>query len=156
MSEAGKSDLSKRLGGLARQLLLALVNGTSILVIAAAILAIIATQKVSNLAQNVASTMTDAVLSRVVAGTPSEVFRSLQRVSDDVHTLLTTVKQVRVGGLAALDPEIARLNDRLGALNTNVEQLKEARSLLIDEAITKVSISLVAGLQNLRACPAAK
>jgi hypothetical protein len=65
MSEPLKSEFSARLQRLPGQLLLALVNGTAILVIAAAILTMIASSKVTHLAQNVASTMTDAVLSRV-------------------------------------------------------------------------------------------
>ena len=46
-------------------MLLALINATAILVIVAAILAIVALSKVTHLANDVASTMTDAVLSRI-------------------------------------------------------------------------------------------
>ena len=151
MPEASKNGFSTRLQRLAGQVLLSLVNATSILVIVAAILAIIASQKVTHLAQNVASTMTDAVLSRVV-GNPSEVVPNIQRVSDDVHTLLTALKQVESGGLPRLDPEIARLNERLSALDANIEQLKGARSRLIDEVIGKVLIALGARLQKLGVC----
>jgi hypothetical protein len=44
---------------------MALINGTAILVIVAAILALVATSKVTHLAENVSATMTDAVLSRI-------------------------------------------------------------------------------------------
>jgi hypothetical protein len=152
MSESWESGLSKRLRRLPGQLLLALVNGTAILVIAAAVLAIVASSKVTHLAQNVASTMTDAVLSRV-DGSPRQVIQSLQGFSDEVHTLVTALQQAKVDGLTRLDPEIARLNERLGALEANIKQLRDARSHLVDEAIARVASSLSEGLQNLRTCP---
>jgi hypothetical protein len=150
MSEPSESELFMRLRRLPGQLLLSLVNGTAILVIAAAILAIVASSKVTHLAQN-ASTMTDAVLSRV-DGDPRQAVRNIQRLSDDVHKLVITLKQAKVDGIAGLDPEIARLSERLSALDTNTGQLRDARSRLIDELIAKVGTSVSEGLQNFRAC----
>ena len=60
-------------------MLLALINGTAILVIVAAILALIASSKVSHLANDVASTMTDAVLSRIDVK-PRQVRTNLQNM----------------------------------------------------------------------------
>ena len=65
MPAPDSNELSLRLRRLPRQLLMALINGTAILVIAAAILALVATWKVTHLAENVSTTMTDAVLSRI-------------------------------------------------------------------------------------------
>ena len=66
MPEPDKRDeLRARLRRLPGQLLLALINGTALLVIVAAIIALVAISKVTNLANDVASTMTDAVLSRI-------------------------------------------------------------------------------------------
>ena len=65
MPEPDKRDeLRARLRRLPGQLLLALINGTALLVIVAAIIALVAISKVNNLANDVAST-TDAVLSRI-------------------------------------------------------------------------------------------
>jgi uncharacterized small protein (DUF1192 family) len=152
MSELARSDFSMRLRKLPGQLLLALVNGTAILVILAAILAIVATSKVTHLAQNVASTMTDAVLSRVDEN-PRQLLQSIQRVSDDVHTLTGALNRVKYEGAAGLSPEVAELNERLGALEANLERLREARSDLIDELVVKAGDALGETLQNLRACP---
>jgi hypothetical protein len=60
-----RDELRARLRRLPGQLLLALINGTALLVIVAAIIALVAISKVTNLANDVASTMTDAVLSRI-------------------------------------------------------------------------------------------
>lgn len=152
MSEPAKSDLSIRLRRLPGQLLLALVNGTAILVIVAAILAIVATSKVTHLAQNVASTMTDAVLSRVDEN-PRQLVQNLQRVSDDVHTLSVALTKAKSEGVAGLGPEVAQLNERLGMLEVNLERLREARSNLVDELVARAGNTLGEALQNLKPCP---
>lgn len=152
MSESERNEFSTRLRALPRQLLLALINGTAILVIAASILAIIASSKVTHLAQNVASTMTDAVFSRI-GENPKQVIQDLRSVSDEVHTLLAALEQRKADEPARLGPEIARLDERLSSLEGAIEKLRDARSRLIDEAIAKIGSSLSEGLQNFRACP---
>jgi hypothetical protein len=67
-------------------LLLSLINGTAILVIVAVILALVALSKVTHLADDVASTMTDAVLSRM-DGKPQQVLANLQNVAAEDHAL---------------------------------------------------------------------
>jgi hypothetical protein len=152
MSEAARSELSTRLRRLPGQLMLAVVNGTAILVIVAAILAMVASSKVTHLAQNVASTMTDAVLSRVNAS-PRQVIQNIQRVSDDVHTLTVALSRTKTDGVSGLGPEVARLNERLGSLKANLEELQGARSDLIDELVTKAGNALGEAFRDLRACP---
>jgi hypothetical protein len=152
MSDPANSDLSARLRKLPGQLLLALVNGTAVLVILAAILAIIATSKITHLAHNVASTMTDAVLSRV-GEDPRHVVRNIQRVSDDVHTLTVALKEAKSEGLPSLGLEVARLNERLDELKANLQRLRDARSNLIDELVAKVGNVANDALQNLGTCP---
>jgi hypothetical protein len=152
MSEAARSELSTRLRRLPAQLMLALVNGTAILVIVAAILAMIASSKVTHLAQNVASTMTDAVLSRVDAS-PRQVVQNIQRVSDDAHKLTVALSRAKTQGVSGFGPEVARLNERLGSLNASLEELRGSRSDLIDELVTKAGNALGEAFLNLRACP---
>jgi hypothetical protein len=152
MSEAARSELSTRLRRLPAQLMLALVNGTAFLVIVAAILAMIASSKVTHLAQNVASTMTDAVLSRVDAS-PRQVVQNIQRVSDDVHTLTVALSRAKTQGVSGFGPEVMRLNERLESLNANLEELRGARSDLIDEFVAKAGNALGEAFRNLRACP---
>lgn len=151
MSEPHKSELSMRLRRVPGQLLLALVNGTAILVIAAAILAIIASSKVTHLAHNVTSAMTDAVLSRV-DGDPRQVVQNIQSVSEDVRALVTALERAKVDGVAIPEPEIAGLSERLSALDANIEQLRDARSHLIEAVIAKVGSSVSEELQSFRAC----
>jgi len=152
MSDPANSDLSARLRKLPGQLLLALVNGTAVLVILAAILAIIATSKVTHLAHDVASTMTDAVLSRV-GEDPRHVVQNIQRVADDVHTLSVALEKAKSEGVPSLGPEVARLNERLDELQGNLKRLRGARSDLIDDLVAKVGNAAGDALQTLGTCP---
>ena len=104
MPEPHERKLSKHL----RRLTLALVNGTAIIVIVAAILAIIASSKVTHLAHSVASATTVAVLSRV-DGDPRQIVKNIQRVSDDVHSSVTALERAKVDGVAVPEPEIAKV-----------------------------------------------
>jgi hypothetical protein len=83
--------LSTRLRRLPGQLLLALINGTAILVIIAAILALAASSKIAHLADYIASTMTDAVLSRVDVE-PQQVLANVRSVAADVRTLVAALE----------------------------------------------------------------
>jgi hypothetical protein len=148
MPEQSTSDFSRRLWKLPRQLLLALINGTAVLVILAAILALVATSRVTHLAQTVASTMTDAVLSRV-GENPRQLAQNLQRVSNDVHALIVALADAKT---ERVTDEVAGLNERLGALEANLDQLRGARSQLIDEVVAKAGKAAGNALQNLRRC----
>jgi hypothetical protein len=95
--------------------------------------------------------MTDAVLTRVDVE-PRQVIANLQSITADVRALVAALKQTKADRVARLDPEIARLGERLGALDANIEQLRNARSLLINEAIARFGRSLGESLQNFTAC----
>jgi hypothetical protein len=152
MADPSESELSLRLRQLPRQLLLALINGTAILVIAAAILALIATSKVTHLAHTVAATMTDAVLSRV-GENPRQAVENIRRVSEDVHTLTVALRRAKAEGVSGLGPEVADLNERLVSLQANLDRLRSARSDLMDEFVAKVGTVVGEALQNFTACP---
>lgn len=153
MPASPTDDFSARLRKLPGQLLLALVNGTAILVIAASILALVATAKITHLAETVAATMTDAVLSRVDVK-PALVLAKLESVSAEVQALRTALEQKKEDSLASLDPAIEGLTEKLAALETSVVQLRDARSRLMDEATARLSVSLGDALQRFGACKA--
>ena len=58
--------ISPRLRRLPGQFLLALINATTILVIVAAVLALIAMGRITNFAENIVAKMTEAVLSKLI------------------------------------------------------------------------------------------
>ena len=142
-----KKELRARLRRLPLHLLLALINGTAILVIVAAILGLLAVSKVNHLADNVASTMTDAVLSRINLE-PQQVLATFKDVAADVDRLLGLLKQARSEGPSRLDPEVAKLSERLSALRASIKQLDDARSSLVDEAIARIERALAETLRK--------
>jgi hypothetical protein len=144
-------ELLLRLRRLPHQLVVALINGTAMLVIVAAILALVATSRVTHLAENVASTMTDAVLSRIDVE-PRQVLARIHSVGEDVHALKETLKQTKAEEKFRQDPEIEQLTERLGAMQASIERLGDARSMLVDEAIARVARAVAEGLENFRAC----
>lgn len=155
MPEPHKDDtaLSARLRRLPGQVLLALINGTAVLVIVASVLALIASAKINHLAHNVATTMTDAVLSRVDVK-PRRLRATLEGVSADVQALTAELKETKASAAASLEPAVERLNVRVAALETGVKRLGEARGELIDRAVAQVSVSLGETLQRFGACKA--
>lgn len=153
MSDPHTSDLSARLRQLPGQLLLALVNGTAILVIAAALLALAATAKVTHLAETVAATMTDAVLTRVDVK-PRRVLEKLDDLTAEIQSLRSELQEKKAHGHAPLDPAIDRLYERLAALETAIDQLRDGRTQLLDEATARLSLSLGQALQDFGTCKA--
>ena len=121
--------------------------------IVAAILALVALAKVTHLANDVASTMTDAVLSRIDVK-PQQIRANLQDVAAEVGALRGSLKQARAEGAARLDPEVAKLSDRLSTLQASIEQLRQAKSSLIDEALTRIGRAVAEKLQDLECKPA--
>ena len=71
-----------------------------------------------------------------------------ENVAADVHALAGSLKQARAEGPTRLDPEIAKLSERLNALQAGIEQLGKARSSLIDEAIGRIGRALAGSLQK--------
>ena len=120
--ESNEDEFRERLRRLPRQLLLALINGTAILVIVAAILVLVAFSKVTHLANDVAATMTDTVLSRINVK-QQQVLANLQSVAANVHALTASLKQAGSEGPARIDPEVAKLSERLSALQASIQQL---------------------------------
>ena len=144
-------ETSFRLRRLPGQLLLALLNGTAILVIAAALLALVATAKVTHLAENVAATMTDAVLSRVDVK-PGRVIAKIDNLTTEIRSLRDALQQEKVERRADLDPAVRQLKEKLARLEKAIENLSDARSRLVNETAAQLSLSLGEVLQDFGSC----
>ena len=77
VSNTAEDGLGPRLRRLPGQVLVALVNGTAVLIIAAAILTLMVFSRAERFAGNIAATMTDAVLARVDVD-PQQALANLQ------------------------------------------------------------------------------
>jgi len=134
-----------------RQLLLALINATAILVIVAAVLALVALSRLNNFAANVATTMTEAVLSRVDLPA-KDTLANLRNLTAEVRALGNTLREIRSGDHSITQVEIARLNETLAGLNVSVDRLADAKLTLTDEAAVRLGQSVTDMLLKLRRC----
>ncbi len=92
MAEPDGNGISARLWRLPRQLLLALINATAILVIVAAIVALVAIARINGFAENVVATMTEAVLSKVDLP-QKDVLANIRNLTAEVRTLGNTLRE---------------------------------------------------------------
>jgi hypothetical protein len=153
MPEPDRNGISMRLWRLPGQLLLALINATSILVIVGAILALVTIARINHFAEKVAATMTEAVLSKL--DLPSKrVLANLQDLTAEVRTLGGTLREIKAGENPSLQFEMARLKEALTVLKTSVDRLGSARSILTDEAIGQLGRRAADTLLKLRDCSA--
>jgi hypothetical protein len=94
MAEPDRNGISARLRRLPGQLLLALINATAILVIAAAILALVAIARINHFTGNLVATMTEAVLSKVDLPA-KDVLANLRNLTAEVPRLATPLGRSR-------------------------------------------------------------
>jgi hypothetical protein len=151
MAEPDGSGISARLWRLPKQLLLALINATAILVIIAAIVALVAIARINHFAKNIVATMTEAVLAKVDLP-QKDVLANIRNLTAEVRTLGNTLREIKTGEHPALQPELARLKEALTVLNVSVDRLGSARSILTDEAIGKLGRTVTDALTKLRDC----
>src|SRR5215212_3092015 len=150
MSEPMAPRFSARLRRLPGQLVLALINATAILVIAAAILALVAMARIDHLAGRVAATMTDAVLSKA-GGLPKDALAELPRLRAELQRFGDALRERKLGENAAVQAEAAQLREALAALRTSIDRLVSARSALTDDAIRQFGLGAADALVRLRA-----
>jgi hypothetical protein len=151
MTDRDHNGISARLWRLPRQLLLALINATAILVIVAAILALVAIARINHFAGNIVGTMTGAVLSKV--DLPSkDVLGNIRELTREVRELGNSLREIRTGENPVLQSEIVRLKDSLTTLSTSLDRLRSSRSILTDEVAARFGETITQTLTNLRDC----
>ena len=151
MSKPHRNEISARLRRLPVDFLLALINATMLLVIVAAILALVVMVRIDNFAGRMATTMTEAVLSKI--DLPSKnVLANLRNLTEEVRTLGNTLRDIKVGENPVIQIEIARLKEALTALNASVDRLTNTRTILTDEAIGQLGRAVTDTLTQMRGC----
>ena len=151
MAEPDGSGISARLLRLPGQLLLALINATALLVIVAAIVALVAMARINHFAENIAATMTEAVLSKVDLP-QKDTLANIRNLTTEVRALGNTLREIKAGEHPVLQSELAQLKEALTALNVSVDRLASARLILTDEAIGKLGRTVTDTLTKLRDC----
>jgi hypothetical protein len=151
MAEPARDGVLARLRKLPGQLLLALINATAVLVIAAAILALVALARIDHFAGNLAATMTETVLSKLDLP-PRDALANLRNLTAEVRALRGTLADIKATEQPLLRAEIARLRESLTALHDGVERLASARSALTDETIARLARTAADAVIRLRGC----
>jgi hypothetical protein len=151
MAEPDGNGISARLWRLPGQLLLALINATAILVIVAAIITLVSIARINHFVENVAATMTEAVLSKVDLP-ERDVLANIRNLTAEVRTLGNTLREIKTGERPALQSELAQLKEALTVLNVSIDRIGNARSILTDEAIGQLGRTITDGLMKLRDC----
>ena len=151
MSKPHRNEISARLRRLPVDFLLALINATTLLVIVAAILALVVMVRIDNFAGRMATTMTEAVLSKI--DLPSKnVLANLRNLTEEVRTLGNTLRDIKVGDNPVVQVEIARLKEALTALTVSIDRFANARTILTDEAIAQLGRAVTDTLTQMRGC----
>jgi hypothetical protein len=143
--------ISARLWRLPGQLLLALLNATAILVIAAAVLTLLALSHIDRFAERTVATMTDAVLSKLDLPR-KDVLADIRSLTAEIRRLGDTLRDIRSGDHPVLQAELAQLKERMAAVNASVDRLGSARAMLSDEAIGQLGRAVSDTMTKLRDC----
>jgi hypothetical protein len=151
MTELDYPRIFARLWRLPGQLLLALINGTAMLVIIGSILAIVAVVRIEHFVETIAATTTNAVLSKI--DLPSkDVLANIRELTGEVRALGNTLREIKAGADPVLESKIARLREPLAALSTSVDRLGSSRSTLTDEIVTRFGDTITQTLMKLKDC----
>jgi hypothetical protein len=95
--------------------------------------------------------MTEAVLAKI--DLPSKgVLANLRNLTQEVRTLGTTLRDIKVGENPVVQSEIARLKEALTALNASVDRLTDTRTILTDAAIGQMGRAVTDTLTAMRSC----
>jgi hypothetical protein len=151
LSEPDRNGISARLRRLPRDLLLALINATAILVILASILALVTLARIDPFAGNVVATMTEAVLSKIDLP-PKDVLANLRNLTEEVRSLGNTLRDIKEGENPVVQSRIDRLKEALTTVRESVDRLAHARTILTDEAIGRLGRAATDTLTNMRGC----
>ena len=149
MTETSKKhSFSARLRRLPGQLLLALVNATAVLVIAAGIVVILAFNAVNQSAERVAGSVTKAVASEIKIQ-PQQLLDSIDSLNAELSAYLAASKQERSERADRLETSITSLAKATSQLN---DTLSQQTVRLTDEAIRSATDALTDSLLRLRRC----
>ena len=144
-----RSEIAARLRSLPVEFLLALINATAVLAIVAAILVLIAMTRIDNFAGSVVTTMTEAALSKLDLP-PKDALANLRSLTEEVRTLGSTLREIKVGENPVVQSKIERLKEALTALNGSIDRLANTRVILTDEAIGQLGRAATDTLTQMR------
>jgi hypothetical protein len=143
--------IGARLKRIPLDLLLALINATALLVIAAAILAIVAMARVDSFAKRTVGTMTEAVLSKLDLP-PRAALDNLRNLTEEVRSLGDSLREIKASENQPAQARIERLSEALTALKASIDRLANSRTILTDDVIEQLGRTVADTLSKVRSC----
>ncbi|MHA7774365.1 hypothetical protein [Roseibium sp. M-1] len=151
MSYYDAPGLGGRLRRLPGQLLLALVNATALLVIAACVLALIVLNRVDTAGARIAGTVTEAALTRLKVS-PEEFKSRLDGLDGRIETLSKQLANPDLQDHWEMAQQIKELNRNLADLKLAASGLSEAGPEVTAAAFEQAGDMLTGALYALRGC----
>lgn len=152
MSDPSESaTLGRRLRRLPGQFLLALVNATAILVILAAVLALVAVGRLEGAAHQV-STIVGARLSPHLTVDGSVLAQEVRGLRDDLASYRTALGEQKAEAEARIAERLDRLELRLVALESGIEELTSVKAQITDETVRQAGAALTDSMLALLHC----
>ena len=131
--------------------MLAFVNATAILVIAAGIFAIIAIDALNDAAVRLAGTVSGAVLAEVGVE-PEQLLSRIEDLNGEMRSLQVALSEGRSQSTEQLQQDIADLTQRIARID---DTMRRTSVRLTDESIRGAAESITDGLLRLRNCQSA-
>lgn len=145
--------IATRLKRLPRQLLLALVNATALLVIVACVLVIVVLNRVDQAGARIAGTVTEAALAKLDM-TPAALKERLQSVDGTVAALVDQLETAGARDDRALTLQVAELNRTLTDLKAAAQNLGSAGPDITEAAFRQAGETLTEAILSVRGCSA--
>ena len=143
--------LGRRLIMLPGQLLLALVNATALLVIAACVLVLVVLSRVDAAGERIAGTVTDAALARLQV-TPEDFRSRLVAINSRMDDLAMQLQNPELQDHWEVSQQLKALNQTLTGLKQAAEGLGAAGPEVTNAAFDQAGTMLTRSLYSLRGC----
>ncbi|WP_209010835.1 hypothetical protein [Labrenzia sp. PHM005] len=140
-----------RLIRLPGQLLLALINATALLVIAASVLALLVLHQVEEAGTRVAGAVTGATLARLQV-TPAEFKDNLENLDDRVQEISEWLQSPSLKADPELKRQLTELNANLVGLREAADGIRSAGPDITSAAFEQAGDLLTDALHTLRGC----
>lgn len=141
----------RRVFRLPGHLLLALINATALLIIAACVLSLIVLQKVDEAGARVAGAVTGATLARLQV-TPAEFKENLEGLNSHINAISEKLDDPDLQSDFALRQQLTELNDNLVGLRQAADGIKSAGPDITAAAFEQAGELLTDALYTLRGC----
>ncbi|AMN54892.1 hypothetical protein ACP90_23655 [Labrenzia sp. CP4] len=154
MSYHDAPGLGRRLVRLPGQLLLALVNATALLVIAACVLSLLVLNRVDTAGERIAGNVTEAALARLQVS-PGEFKARIEALDGKITTLAAQLSDPDLRDHWEVAQQLKELNRNLADIRLAAVGLSAAGPEITDTAFEQAGDMLTSALYTLRGCETA-